>query len=342
MTAIEKRYNQLSLFDKYCFNLIMNYPTLYRTKLEVMKEVFVDRNLDPKYKEYLDNADNYYRLLYFAEKSDVNSNQEKERINQIFDFTKNGLYEKKNLKKYILSAIKPKRIPRVVRENIFYLIDGIDNDKQKIKELDIVYFHEKEDSELFTKTKKDFKKEQEERQKRFFDKLLNDDITLFNYFIDLDSSFIEAREQYIKHLIADSYTEEISFQLHERNRQSLIDLSEQKNHSKIMIQFHDNDFWSTLTKVGETLLTNENFLYSQSHKLKKEDVLKIVNFLFPSLYTLEYINTDQKEWDYQEYLQITDTTRILFGDEITEEILKEGDNGESIILDLKKQVVYSI
>ena len=336
MSSSQTKYNQLSLFDKYCVQLIVQYPTLYRTKREVMKQLFIKREMEASYKEYILQNNDFDKFRCYAEKGDERDSSKVEQINMTFRLLDSENVDMKELEQNMKDIFEIDMYPTNVRDNVFELIKDVDSDEENIEKFDIKKWHEDDEEEEII-FRRNIKKEKEDSDKRFVKEVLENDIVLFNHFPGLEKSFFDARNEYYDYLSKHELFKDYQEELHQRHMTYIDTMIAKKPVREIMIQFHDNDFWRYLEKAGEVMLSEEIFSYELSPELKKENILKTVNRLFPAMYELIRPESD---WDkYDEYLKISGVDRILFDDEITDDILKYGDNGESVILNLQDKTV---
>jgi hypothetical protein len=397
----EEKYNQLSVFEKYCFLQIMEYPTLMKTKKDVLKYIFINHKIDLSknsiYK-YMRNyhsidtlsGDSFYKLMYYFEKRN-----NKELLSNLYDQIKMNFdmnkYIKKNennknfsLEEKILNKLKKvsnveNNYENIIFKNIFELIKlDLNNDlyslyeESKISKSDYEILMKSENQQIeFDKqmfSKEQLEKEKNDRLKSYHNSILKEDSNLFNHAIDIDESFLKAREEYFNYL--NNFDDKIKcyidikeklISMNKKYINKIIN-SQGKIVNKIIIRFHDNDFYDILNKTGELLLNNKLFQfsnfskdlvnnekdYNEIIKQRKELIYNEFNKLFPLMYELNNLtNNNDNKFNYIEYLKISSVDNILFDTfdndkKQFEEINKYGDNSESIVIDLKEQIVYNI
>lgn len=400
MLTPNEMYNQLTIFEKYCFVNIMEFPTLFKTRKDILKYIFIDSKIDLSKNNiyrYMRNyhgidtlsGNNFYQLMYFFERKN-----NKETLNNLYDnikmyFEINEYIEKKdNIKNFSLEEKILQKIEKVsnvknnyenvIFDNIFELIKlDLKNDlsflyeENKISKNDYDILTRKEsqyiefDKQIFSNEK--LEKEKKDRLENYHSSMLKEGNNLFNYIFDMDESFIQARNEYFEYLIKydnNIINDNIILEkLRVLNQEYIFNKKQFDKQfiNKIIIRFHDNDFCNILNKTGKMLLENKvlknfNTLIDSNNleniisiKEKKEIILAFVNDIFPLVYKLENNITDleNKKFDYKKYLQISSIDYILFDNHFDdkkefENIIKHGDNYESIIIDLKELTVTNI
>ena len=199
MDSLEKRFQNLSLFDRYCVVKITKYPLLYRTRLEVMESLFVDDYSEDMMEDIDGVGTNYFKLRYLSEKEFFL------RVTTQINSTHNnvGAYHD------VLRLVEQKPFRDKVRDNAISLVSGnLEDAGNKLKNLGLLFSFEERDG---------YEKSRMNTVARLKERLVSDDILLFSSFVNLEESFRRAREEYFQYLLSKEEYQDIRERLIERN-----------------------------------------------------------------------------------------------------------------------------